>query len=118
MEECMENKRNNITRMTIKDIEVLFDEYGLTYSSAKGDYRIMGKREGSSLNLNMSNFIIYTRDDDFKNIVNAKLEFEDLVLKENGNNRDGVRPNVVRCETLKTLKALLQTYSINVENKK
>jgi hypothetical protein len=53
MEEGMENKRNDITRMTIKDIEVLFDEYGLTYSSAKGDYRIMGKREGSSLNLNL-----------------------------------------------------------------
>lgn len=78
----------------------------------------MGKKDGSSLNLNKSDFVIYTRDDDFKNIVGAGIKEPDLFLVKNGNERDSVRPNVVRCNSKNTLRLLFEIYARNAENRK
>ena len=111
-------KVNELTGLNIQDISNWYDAFGLTFNLGKGDYLIMGIKDGSSLNLNKSNFVIYTREDDFKNIVNAKIDAEDLVLIKNGNQRDPVRPNTVKCNTKETLRTLLKIYAMNFENRK
>ena len=111
-------KINEATGLNICDISKWYDAFGLTYNLGKGDYLIMGIKDGSSLNLNKSNFVIYTRDDDFKNIVNEKLEAEDLILIKNGNQRDSVRPNTVKCNSKETLRKLFPIYARNYENRK
>ncbi len=103
---------------TIKEIEDLYDSYGIYYESVKGPYRIMGKAGGSSLNLNKTNYVIYSTDVDFENIVRARIEASDLELIKDGNTRDGVRPNTVRCRKRSTLKMLMKIYSENAANKR
>lgn len=114
----IDNDDNDDAIYTIHEIEKLFDEYGITYNDQiKGNYRIMGKSKGSSLNLNKKNYVIYTSDFDYEKIVNKQFDFDDLELEKNGNMRDGSRTNVVKCKKRSTLKALLKVYAQNAENK-
>lgn len=102
---------------TIEEIEGLYRENGLTFSSVKGSYRIMGKRDGSSLNLNKKNYVIYSTNLDYQNIEKAGINAPDLELEKNGNKRDGDRPNTVKCRKRSTLKTLLKIYAKNAVNK-
>ena len=102
---------------TIEEIEELFDSYGITYNSVKGPYRIMGRKDSSSLNLNKKNYVIYSSDEDFRNIEAAGFHFDDLELIKNGNSKDGSRPNTVKCHKRSTLHALLGIYAKNANNK-
>ena len=103
---------------TIDEIEKLYDSYGIYYKSVKGPYRIMGKNGGSSLNLNKTNYVIYSTDADFDNIKLARISAQDLEMIKNGNTRDAVRPNTVRCRKRSTLKSLLEIYAKNAANKR
>ena len=111
-------KVNKETGYDIRDISIWYDAFGITYNLGKGDYLIMGKEDGSSLNLNVKDFVIYTRDDDYKNIEDARLDADDLIMIKNGNQRDQVRPNTIRCNSKDTLRRLLEIYAINPENRK
>ena len=103
---------------SIEEIERLFDSYGIYYESVKGSYRIMGRNHGSSLNLNKKNYVIYSTNEDFRNLERITKWATDLELVKNGNSRDAVRPNTVKCKKRSTLEALLEIYANNPENLK
>ena len=103
--------------LSMKDIENLFDFYNITYNNTNGNYRIMGGTSGSSLNLNKNNYVIYTTDYDFSNIVASGLVAEDLKLEPNVNSRDGVRPNKVSCTSRTTLRNLMEVFAKNSDYK-
>ena len=77
----------------------------------------MGGVNGSSLNLNKKNYVIYSTDFDFKNIVEANLRDMDLILEKDANKRDGARPNKVTCKSRSTLRKLLEIYAKNNDYK-
>ena len=112
-----EKKRNVQTGYDIRDISIWYDAFGLTYRLGKGDYLIMGIDKGSSLNLNKKDFVIYSTDTDFNNIVNSGITADDLFLERNGNQRDSVRPHTVRCNSKETLRQLMSIYAQNPLNK-
>jgi len=111
------HKINKQTGYDIRDISIWYDAYGITYNLGKGDYLIMGRSKGSSLNLNVNDFVIYSTDKDFNNIVKADIDANDLVLERNGNERDQARPNVVRCNSKETLRLLINIYAQNPDNR-
>lgn len=78
---------------------------------AKGKYRIFGTKKGSSLNVQSKAFIIYSTDDDFKAVKDAKLT--GIEATENGNSQDKVRPNVVKFSGMDMLKSVLAVYAKN-----
>lgn len=110
-------KVNDQTGYDIRDISIWYDAFGLTYRLGKGDYLIMGIDKGSSLNLNKKDFVIYSTDTDFNNIVSAGIVSDDLILEKNGNLRDSVRPHTVRCNSKETLRLLMGVYALNPINK-
>ena len=110
-------KVNEKTGYDIRDISIWYDAFGITYKLGKGDYLIMGVDRGSSLNLNKSDFVIYSTDIDFQNIVNAGIIADDLSIEENGNLRDHVRPHTIRCNSKDTLRLLMNVYAQNPLNR-
>ena len=117
----VENTEKQNTVLTIEEVTALYQEAGIKcYNpNAKGNYRIMGFKGGSSLNIvpKKGEYRIYSTADDFKVINEAELKFDDLVLEEGTNSRDKVRPNTVVCKGVETLKALLAVYATNAVNK-
>ncbi len=114
----MENRKvNEKTGYDIRDISIWYDAFGITYRLGKGDYLIMGIDKGSSLNLNKKDFVIYSTDTDFRNVVNAHISADDLIVEKNGNIRDSVRPHTVRCNSKETLRLLMNIYCQNPDNK-
>lgn len=81
---------------------------------AKGNYRIFGSKKGSSLNLQKAQYIIFSTDDDFKAVKDAKVD--GVELTEKGNSQDKSRPNVVKFTTEAALKAVLKIYAKNPVN--
>jgi len=117
LEKMGDRKVNAKTGYDIRDISIWYDAFGLTYNLGKGDYLIMGIDSGSSLNLNKKDFVIYSTDYDFNNIIKAGIKADDLILERNGNSRDRVRPNTVRCNSKETLRLLMNVYAQNPANK-
>ena len=108
-----------VTFLNITEVMKLYSENGIKCynENAKGNYRIMGHKKGSSLNIKPTKgYYIYSTDVDFENITKAKLNCKDLVLEKETNN-DQCRKNVVICSTIETLKKLLAIYSQNELNK-
>ena len=112
-----DRKVNSKTGYDIRDISIWYDAYGLSYRLGKGDYLIMGIDKGSSLNLNIGDFVIYSTDTDFYNIVKAGIKADDLILVKDGNSRDQVRPHTVRCNSKETLRLLMPIYAQNPSNR-
>lgn len=81
---------------------------------AKGNYRIFGAKKGSSLNVQKAAYIIYSTDEDYKAVKEAKIE--GVELTENGNSQDKVRPNIVRMTAMDVLKKVLKVYAKNPVN--
>lgn len=81
---------------------------------AKGKYRIFGSKKGSSLNVQTKQFIIYSTDEDYKAVEEAKIE--GVELTEKGNSQDKVRPNVVRIPSFEVLRMVLPVYAKNSAN--
>lgn len=81
---------------------------------AKGKYRIFGSKKGSSLNVQTKQFIIYSTDEDYKAVEEAKIE--GVELTEKGNSQDKVRPNVVRIPSFEILRMVLPVYAKNSAN--
>ncbi len=111
----VENKEKKNTTVSIQEVEKLYNEFGIKVAnpSAKGNYRIMGCKKGSSLNLRSTKYIIFSTEDDFKEVEAVKGKYADLTLIKGGNSQDKSRPNTVEVSALDTLKAILKLYAKN-----
>jgi len=116
----VENTEKKNTMLKIEEVTALYQEAGIKVFNpeAKGNYRIMGYKGGSSLNIvpKKGEYRIYSTEDDFTAIQNAELKFDDLVVEAGTNSNDKARPNTVVCKTVETLKALLAVYATNKAN--
>lgn len=106
--------------LNIQEITELYAEAGIKcYNpTAKGNYRIMGFKGGSSLNIvpKRGEYRIYSTDTDYDIVNQAGLKFEDLVIEKGTNSVDKARQNTIICKTIETLKGLLGVYATNPMN--
>lgn len=111
-------KVQNAEKQKVDMVEItkLIGEAGVKVYNpdAVGKYRIFGSKKGSSLNVQSKAFIIYSTDEDYKAIVDAKLA--GVETTENGNSQDKVRPNVVKFSGMDMLKSVLAVYAKNPAN--
>lgn len=117
---AVENTEKKNTMLKIEEVNALYQAAGIKVFNpeAKGNYRIMGFKGGSSLNIvpKKGEYRIYSTEDDFTAIKNAELKFDDLVVEAGTNSQDKARPNTIMCKTVDTLKALLAVYATNKAN--
>lgn len=114
------NKEKAPKYISIEKITEMYSEVGIKCANptAKGNYRIMGSKKGSSLNVKPTKgYFIYSTDDDYKAVESAGLKYDDLILEGKTNSRDSVRPYTVICKNLETLSALLAVYATQPANK-
>jgi len=78
---------------------------------AKGKYRIFGTKKGSSLNVQSKSFVIYSTDEDYKAVSDAKIE--GIEATEGTNSQDKSRPNTVKVPSIEALKLVLPVYALN-----
>lgn len=117
---AVDNAAKKDAFLSIEEIVKLYQEAGIKCANpeVKGNYRIMGSKKGSSLNLKPTKgYYIYSTEEDYKAIKDAGLKFEDLVVEEGTNSQDKSRPHTVICKQLATLKAVLAVYAKNPMNK-
>lgn len=117
---AVENTEKKNTMLNIGEVTALYQAAGIKVFNpeAKGNYRIMGYKGGSSLNIvpKKGEYRIYSTEADFTAIQNAELKCEDLIIEAGTNSNDKARPNTVVCKTVETLKALLAVYATNKAN--
>ena len=114
-----ENKEKVNTTIDISEITKMLVDAGINIvnPNAKGNYRIMGTKKGSSLNLQKHKYIIFSTDVDYAAVEAVKDKYQDLVLVKGGNSQDKNRPNKVEFTAIETLKAILKLYAANPVNK-
>lgn len=114
--EATENKEVKNVTLKIEEIVALYAENGIKVYNpqAKGNYRIMGFKGGSSLNVTKKEYKIYSTDDDFAALEGAKIE--GVELAKGANAQDKARPNTVIIQTVDALKAALKVYAQNTKN--
>ena len=107
-------EKKNIDMQAIND---MLTEAGIKVFNpdAKGRYRIFGSKTGSSLNVQVKKFIIFSTKDDFDAVVNANIEGVETI--EGDNSQDKCRPNTVIVQTEELLKKVLKVYAKNTANK-
>lgn len=115
----IENKEKVNTTIDISEITKMLVDAGINIvnPNAKGNYRIMGTKKGSSLNLQKHKYIIFSTDVDYAAVEAVKDKYQDLVLVKGGNSQDKNRPNKVEFTAIETLKAILKLYAANPVNK-
>lgn len=116
----VKNEVKKNTFLTIQEIVKLYEEAGIKCYNpeCKGNYRIMGTKKGSSLNLRPTKgYFIFTSDEDLELIQSAELKFDDLKVEPGTNSQDKSRKHTVSCTDTETLKALLKVYASNPLNK-
>jgi hypothetical protein len=115
----VKNTEKKNTTISIEEVEKLYTAAGIRIANpgVKGNYRIMGSKKGSSLNLQKTKYIIFSTDDDYAAVEAVKGKYQDLVLEKGGNSQDKSRPNRVEFTAVETLKALLAVYAKNPLNK-
>lgn len=111
-----EEKKNVILTVSIDEVAKMYEEAGIkNYNpQAKGNYRIMGSKSGSSLNLRKTQYIIFSTDIDYEALKKAKIEGVELI--EKGNSQDKSRPHKVVIQAVDTLKKALKVYASNPVN--
>lgn len=111
-----EEKKNVVLTVSIDEVGKMYEEFGIkNYNpTAKGNYRIMGNKSGSSLNLRKTQYIIFSTDVDYEALKKAKIEGVELI--EKGNSQDKSRPHKVVIQALDTLKKALKVYASNPVN--
>lgn len=111
-----EEKKNVVLTVSIDEVAKMYEEAGIkNYNpQAKGNYRIMGSKSGSSLNLRKTQYIIFSTDIDYEALKKAKIEGVELI--EKGNSQDKSRPHKVVIQAVDTLKKALKVYATNPVN--
>ena len=114
--EATENKEVKNVTLNIEEIAALYTENGIKVYNpqAKGNYRIMGFKGGSSLNVTKKDYKIYSTEDDFVALENAKID--GVELAKGANSQDKVRPHTVIIQSVDALKAALKVYAQNTKN--
>lgn len=112
-------KENKKVTVTMTEVMEMLNEAGIKVYNpqAKGNYRIFGSKKGSSLNLQNKKYIIFTTEEDYKEVEGVKDKYSDLILTKGGNSQDKSRPNIVEFTGVTTLKAILKLYAKNPMNK-
>lgn len=112
-------KENKVVTVSIQEVADLMEKAGIKIANpnVKGNYRIMGTKKGSSLNLQTKKYIIFSTDDDYEAVEAVKDKYSDLILEKGSNSQDSSRPNKVEFTALETLKGLLAVYAKNPLNK-
>lgn len=111
-----EEKKNIVLTVSIEEVAKMYEEAGIkNYNpQAKGNYRIMGNKSGSSLNLRKTQYIIFSTDVDYAALKEANIEGVELI--EKGNSQDKSRPHKVVIQAVDTLKKALKVYATNPVN--
>lgn len=111
-----ENKSKESTILSAEVIMKMYEDAGIKcYNpTAKGNYRIMGSSTGSSLNWGKYGFRIFSTDEDFTAVENAKIE--GVTVSKGANSRDKVRPNTVEIKAIEVLATVLKVYAKNTVN--
>lgn len=112
-------KKNQKVTVTMQEVVDMMTKAGIKIYNpdSKGNYRIMGSKKGSSINLQTKKYIIFSTDDDYAAVEAVKGKYQDLVLGKGANSQDKSRPNSVEFTALETLKGLLAVYAKNPANK-
>ena len=112
-------KKNQKVTVTMQEVVDMMTKAGIKIYNpdSKGNYRIMGSKKGSSINLQTKKYIIFSTDDDYAAVEAVKGKYSDLVLGKGANSQDKSRPNSVEFTALETLKGLLAVYAKNPANK-
>lgn len=112
-------KKNQKVTVTMQEVVDMMTKAGIKIYNpdGKGNYRIMGSKKGSSINLQTKKYIIFSTDDDYAAVEAVKGKYQDLVLGKGANSQDKSRPNSVEFTALETLKGLLAVYAKNPANK-
>lgn len=112
-------KKNQKVTATMQEVVDMMNKAGIKIYNpdSKGNYRIMGSKKGSSLNLQTKKYIIFSTDDDYAAVEAVKGKYSDLVLGKGANSQDKSRPNSVEFTAIETLKGLLAVYAKNPANK-
>ena len=112
-------KKNQKVTATMQEVVDMMTKAGIKIYNpdSKGNYRIMGSKKGSSLNLQTKKYIIFSTDDDYAAVEAVKGKYSDLVLGKGANSQDKSRPNSVEFTAVETLKGLLAVYAKNPANK-
>ena len=111
-----EEKKNVVLTVSIDEVAKMYEEAGIkNYNpQAKGNYRIMGNKSGSSLNLRKTQYIIFSTDVDYEALKAAKIDGVELI--EKGNSQDKSRPHKVVIQAVDALKKALKVYATNPIN--
>ena len=111
-----ENKSKESTILSAEVIMKMYEDAGIKcYNpTAKGNYRIMGSSKGSSLNWGKYGFRIFSTDEDFKAVSDAKIE--GVTVSKGANSQDKVRPNTVEIKAIEVLATVLKVYAQNTAN--
>lgn len=113
--EVKNTEKKNLT-VSIEEVGKLYSEAGIkAYNpNAKGNYRIMGAKSGSSLNLRKTEYIIFSTDTDYEALKKANIK--GVEITKDGNSQDKSRPHKVVIQALDTLKVALKVYAENPVN--
>lgn len=111
-------KENKVVTATMEEVMKMMTDAGIKIYNpeAKGKYRIMGSKKGSSLNLQTKKYIIFSTDTDYEAVEAVKDKYSDLTIEKGSNSQDSSRPNSVTFTALETLKGLLAVYAKNPAN--
>lgn len=107
-----EKKKVNRERktLTMQEIVDMMNEAALNIynAQAKGNYRIIGSKSGSSLNVQTQKYILFSTDADFDLVSTVKDKYQDLVFEKGANSQDKCRPNAIKFTDKKTLEAVIK----------
>lgn len=110
--ETTEKKKVNRTRVTLtmQEISEMMSNANLNVynATAKGNYRIIGSKSGSSLNVQTQKYILFSTDADFDLVSTVKDKYQDLVFEKGANSQDKCRPNAIKFTDKKTLEAVIK----------
>ena len=104
--------------LTMQEISDMMSSANLQVynAQAKGNYRIIGSKSGSSLNVQTQKYILFSTDADFDMVSAVKDKYKDLVLEKGSNSQDKCRPNAIKFTEKATLegviKLMAKTYKV------
>lgn len=110
------NKEVKVITIGMEELMKELEKVGIkVYNpTAKGNYRIFGNKKGSSMHIHKTEYIVFSTDDDYKAVSDAKIIGVEAI--EKGNAQDHCRPHKVVFSTPEALKAVLTIYAKNPLN--
>lgn len=110
------NKEVKVITINMEELMKALEKVGIkVYNpTAKGNYRIFGSKKGSSMHIHKTEYVVFSTDDDYKAVKDAKIDGVEAI--ERGNAQDKCRPHKIVFSTGEALKAVLTIYAKNPLN--